>query len=325
MADLIKSFLFLLVYCLSVIEGEIRCYCNESGCVSTGYMCKSQLGTCYLQVTYSDGDEMPAFVHGCADKLSESILRTCTGSPVTEKENLNQNISDNSVESASNLYKVEISEDSVNNIKDNTVDPSQEPTITCCSNDMCNYRDSIDISIVIDTQSNDSAKRGNRGYFGTSSENKSFTSKNQIQNPQKDLWFKAAVIAVPIAGGFILILLVLLAVRMLRTDSRYHRRLIQIRRERSLTKAQLYVTDHFLDKSDKQNNLYSENHCHTNILPPKVTVNKGHRYERVDTDKNVNSCSDNVPKVHNHQKPQMPYSSYIVWGKPKNKDFATVV
>ena len=62
---------------------------------------------------------------------------------------------------------------------------------------------------------------------------------------ERDLWFKAAVIAVPIAGGFILVLLVLLAVRMLRTDSQQHRRLIQVRRERSLTKAQLYVTDHF--------------------------------------------------------------------------------
>lgn len=325
MADLMKSFLFLLVYCLSTIEGEIRCYCNESGCVSTGYMCKSQLGTCYLQVTYSETDAMPAFVHGCADKLAESILRTCTNSVVADNENPSQNISENSVESGSDLYKVEITESNVNNIVDNSVDPSQEQTITCCSNDMCNYRDSMDISIVIDTQSNDSAKRGNKGYLGTSSENKGFASKNQVENPQKDLWFKAAVIAVPIAGGFILVLLVLLAVRMLRTDSRYHRRLIQIRRERSLTKAQLYVTDHFIDKSDKQNKLYSENHCHNNISPPKCTVSNGHRYERVDTDKNINSCSENIPKVHSHKTPHLPYSSYIVWGKPENKDFATVV
>ena len=105
---------------------------------------------------------MPTVVHGCADKLTESILRTCTGSPITDDENekLNQNISENSVESASNLYKVEITESNVNNIIDNSVDPSLEPTVTCCSNDMCNYRDSVDISIVIDTQSNDSAKRG---------------------------------------------------------------------------------------------------------------------------------------------------------------------
>ena len=170
------------------------------------------------------------------------------------------------------------------------------------------------------------------GYSGTSSENKAISSKNEISNhPQKDLWFKAAVIAVPIAGGFILVLLVLLAVRMLRTDSRYHRRLIQIRRERSLTKAQLYVTDHFLDKSDKQNTVYSETHCHKNTSPPKVTIHNGNTYEQVNTDKNENTDksvnTETVPnaQIHHQPMPHLPYSSYIVWGKPKNNDFATVV
>ena len=84
---------------------------------------------------------------------------------------------------------------------------------------------------------------------------------------EKDLWFKAAVIAVPIAGGFILILLVLLAIRMLRNDSRRHRQLVQMR-HRSLAKAQLYVADHFCkretDKCPRQSlmtghaNPYSE-------------------------------------------------------------------
>ena len=74
-----------------------------------------------------------------------------------------------------------------------------------------------------------------------------YSRNGEREDDDRDLWFKAAVIAVPIAGGFILVLLVLLAVRMLRTDSQRHRRLIQVRRERSLTKAQLYVTDHFSD------------------------------------------------------------------------------
>ena len=133
------------------------------------------------------------------------------------------------------------------------------------------------------------------------------------------------MIAVPIAGGFILVLLVLLAVRMLRTDSRYHRRLIQIRRERSLTKAQLYVTDHFVDKSDQPNKLYSENHCHKNTSPPKVTVHNGNTYEQVNTDKNINHDSVPNAQIHPQQKPHLPYSSYIVWGNPKKNDFATVV
>jgi sensor c-di-GMP phosphodiesterase-like protein len=73
---------------------------------------------------------------------------------------------------------------------------------------------------------------------------------------EKELWFKAAVIAVPIAGGFILVLLVLLAVRMLRQDSKRHHRLMQMRNHRSLTKAQLYVTDHFyIDKNEKCSHL----------------------------------------------------------------------
>lgn len=78
-----------------------------------------------------------------------------------------------------------------------------------------------------------------------------YSRNGERDDDDRDLWFKAAVIAVPIAGGFILVLLVLLAVRMLRTDTQRHRRLIQVRRERSLTKAQLYVTDHFSDASGK--------------------------------------------------------------------------
>ncbi len=127
---------------------------------------------------------------------------------------------------------------------------------------------------------------------------------------QRDLWFKAAVIAVPIAGGFILILLVLLAIRMLRNDSRRHRQLMQMRRHRSLTKAQLYVADHFSDKLDrnvhfnaieKPNNLYKD----VNI---KVDYD-GHGYEKItDSSNHGGSCS-----------------SIIVWGKPGKAEPAAVV
>ena len=129
---------------------------------------------------------------------------------------------------------------------------------------------------------------------------------------QRVLWFKAAVIAVPIAGGFILILLVLLAVRMLRNDSRRHRQLLQMRRHRSLTKAQLYVADHFYcEKSDK--------HAHWNAMEKRNTIYKdvnvkvdynGHSYEKFsDSSQHGGSCS-----------------SIIVWGKPgKAEPSLTVV
>lgn len=55
---------------------------------------------------------------------------------------------------------------------------------------------------------------------------------SHVSSQQKELWFRAAVIAVPIAGGFILVLLVLLAVRLLRNDSLRHRHhLLHIREE----------------------------------------------------------------------------------------------
>lgn len=95
----------------------------------------------------------------------------------------------------------------------------------------------------------------------SSKEDSAIYSRNHHNNREedRDLWFKAAVIAVPIAGGFILVLLVLLAVHMLRRDSRRHRRLIQIRQERSLTKAHMYISEHFSSKSTKhQCSLFNE-------------------------------------------------------------------
>ena len=103
---------------------------------------------------------------------------------------------------------------------------------------------------------------------------------------QRDLWFKAAVIAVPIAGGFILILLVLLAVRMLRHDSRRHRQLMQLNRHsRSLTKAQLYVADHFYtcgETKDYADLNYNNRLTHSNIyVDPTLKANPAARYIRV--------------------------------------------
>ena len=125
------------------------------------------------------------------------------------------------------------------------------------------------------------------------------------------MWFKAAVIAVPIAGGFILVLLVLLAVRMLRTDSRRHRRLIQIRRERSLTKAQLYVTDHFSGKSEKCVPIFGDKQH--SVVCKDVGI-------KLDTDGTFFDKACDKAKIHKSTQP-----SIIVWGNSTHKDLATVV
>ncbi|WAR09839.1 BAMBI-like protein [Mya arenaria] len=121
---------------------------------------------------------------------------------------------------------------------------------------------------------------------------------DESNKAQKDLWFKAAVIAVPIAGGFILILLVLLAVRMLRTDSRQHKRLIQIRRERSLTKAQLYVTDHFIDREKDKNTCTIGQG--DSLTQPSNTIFTGHVNSAIhnNNSQNPNSKRETVHSTH---------------------------
>ncbi|XP_045168150.2 BMP and activin membrane-bound inhibitor homolog [Mercenaria mercenaria] len=346
----VKGLFFLLLYSVTSVDGEIRCYCNESGCVTTGYMCKSQLGMCYSHVKYKDSSMDPStstIVSGCADTLQEEPrIRTCAVSGVGNKMT-QTNVNATTVVKESNDVEiketvvVEPAKADINEINNN-VDPTKQELI-CCTLDMCNYRDSYELSVIIE-QAPD--RRGSTD--GISSKRTHETPK-----PQKDLWFKAAVIAVPIAGGFILILLVLLAVRMLRTDSRQHKRLIQIRRERSLTKAQLYVTDHFIDKDKSlvtnDNQIYSKNHSHAQChsqsskrdhnhshrhsnchhhhhkqCHPKVTTDReGHTYEQIvsqNSDTNSNACDHKCSSTRTS-----PYPSVIVWGKSNETDSADVV
>jgi hypothetical protein len=101
------------------------------------------------------------------------------------------------------------------------------------------------------------------------------------------LWFKAAVIAVPIAGGFILVMLIVLAVRMLRHDSRRHR---EYKHNQSLHKAQLYVADHFsntnhlLCPDDEYKTVIPQDQCvySTELLKPDVTYDsRGNSHCRI--------------------------------------------
>lgn len=134
---------------------------------------------------------------------------------------------------------------------------------------------------------------------------------------QRDLWFKAAVIAVPIAGGFILVLLVLLAVRMLRSDTRRHQQLMQIRRHRSLTKAQLYVADHFSvadSKSERSAQLNSSS-----------TTSEKHSSLYKDVNIHIDYGGQAYDKMSDNSLQDGSCNSVIVWGKSDKPDPATVV
>jgi len=90
--------------CLCVQHTEtVRCYCNEPACVSTAYICKSQVGLCFSQST---PDVATAVSHGCADSLSAHLLRACTKTD-TESHVIDQQ--------------------------------QQQQVVRCCAKDLCNY------------------------------------------------------------------------------------------------------------------------------------------------------------------------------------------
>ncbi|XP_068091818.1 BMP and activin membrane-bound inhibitor homolog [Hyperolius riggenbachi] len=88
------------------------------------------------------------------------------------------------------------------------------PKLECCHEDMCNYRGLHD---VLSHPKSETSGAGGR-YQHESTRN--LITKVQELNSSKELWFRAAVIAVPIAGGLILVLLIMLALRMLRSENK---------------------------------------------------------------------------------------------------------
>lgn len=104
------------------------------------------------------------------------------------------------------------------------------------------------------------------------------------------MWFQAAVIAVPIAGVLILIVLVLLAVRMLRSDTRSHNLAAA-----SATKAQLYDAYPSLPPYYPQYGLCAHNEAQTDCGVGGVGGGSGMiGYEKISSD-----CSSEFSSPHN--------------------------
>uniref|UniRef100_A0A8C7XLJ0 BMP and activin membrane-bound inhibitor homolog n=1 Tax=Oryzias sinensis TaxID=183150 RepID=A0A8C7XLJ0_9TELE len=83
--------------------------------------------------------------------------------------------------------------------------------LECCHDDMCNYRGLHDLA-----HTKDSAD----GRYQADGNNRNLVTRVQELGSAKEVWFRAAVIAVPIAGGLILVLLIMLALRMLRSENK---------------------------------------------------------------------------------------------------------
>ncbi|KAI9565579.1 hypothetical protein GHT06_009371 [Daphnia sinensis] len=52
-------------------KDELRCHCNLPVCVTTGYMCKSAMGTCFSEIV--DRSDLSRSRHGCLELLSRTI------------------------------------------------------------------------------------------------------------------------------------------------------------------------------------------------------------------------------------------------------------
>ncbi|KAG5850479.1 BMP and activin membrane-bound inhibitor (Xenopus laevis) homolog a [Anguilla rostrata] len=155
-------------------KGEIRCYCDATQCVATGYMCKSEQNACFTKLLDPQNTNSP-LTHGCLDPMV-NVADVC--SPRT----------------AGDLT-------------------GGSSKMECCHEDMCNYRGLHDLA----QNRGDSSDQGGR-YPPENGRN--LITRMQELASAKEVWFRAAVIAVPIAGGLILVLLIMLALRMLRSENK---------------------------------------------------------------------------------------------------------
>ncbi|XP_062844192.1 BMP and activin membrane-bound inhibitor homolog (Xenopus laevis) b [Trichomycterus rosablanca] len=176
MDRLVSIWLQLEIWAMAVLltRGEIRCYCDAPHCVATGYMCKSELNSCFTRILDPQSSKSP-LSHGCYDPLLNA------GAPCHAESG------------RATLYG--------------------PATLECCHEDMCNYKGLHDLT------------HGRGGSPGKSTRPQTEGGRQVVARVQeiptaKEVWFRAAVIAVPIAGGLVLILLITLALRMLRSENR---------------------------------------------------------------------------------------------------------
>ncbi|XP_035688850.1 BMP and activin membrane-bound inhibitor homolog [Branchiostoma floridae] len=178
-ASLLSPF-FLASLLVAVVKAEIRCYCNTPTCVTTGYMCKSELGICYSDLVGDYRKHSPP-EHGCIDHRPESRSPAlCPDGPADGHSR-------------------------------------DWPLVQCCREDMCNYNDLPGMTFQTSSDRTDHERRSDWSPVGPDE----LPSSSAI-------WFRAAVIAVPITGAVILSFLVFVAIRMLRNEDKRHRKRHQI-------------------------------------------------------------------------------------------------
>jgi hypothetical protein len=214
-----------LIILLTTSYGDIRCHCNQPICVRTGYMCKSTgaSAACFL--------EHSGYVN--VDGISDISRHGCI-------ELLPPQMRDMCVKNL-NLPPHHHSHRHHNN----------NQSIICCSEDMCNYVKNIDIiNVKTQPKSNDTQAVGT---YPSSSTN----------NLPNSVWFQVTVITVPIAGSIVLVILIFMATKVLRQDTKRQRQMSEIRKQRQF-KTHLLLNSG-LDAKQHNNHINQESSVGNNI------------------------------------------------------------
>uniref|UniRef100_A0A8C4X016 BMP and activin membrane-bound inhibitor homolog (Xenopus laevis) b n=2 Tax=Eptatretus burgeri TaxID=7764 RepID=A0A8C4X016_EPTBU len=168
---------------VALSKGDIRCYCDAPHCVVTGYMCKSPAAGCFSRPLRPAVTNSPR-THGCLESLGPSHA-SCQ------------------LDTLENRTEARV-------------------LLHCCQEDMCNYQDAHQ-----QLQLNDGREElwdSGRWVAETRAEPPARGPTVEEEDArEQDLWLRAAVIAVPVAGALVLVLLIGLALRLLRSEARRQR------------------------------------------------------------------------------------------------------
>ncbi|XP_043531127.1 BMP and activin membrane-bound inhibitor homolog [Chiloscyllium plagiosum] len=148
---------------------------------------------------YCDGPQCVATGYMCKSQLSACFTR------LLDPQNVNSPLLHGCMDTFSNTTEICQSQGSYHH-------KGHWSLLECCWEDMCNYKGLQEI--LLHSANSMSDRRANKWTSG----NRSQDSRQEVN--AKEIWFRAAVIAVCIAGAFILVLLVMLALRMLRSENR---------------------------------------------------------------------------------------------------------
>lgn len=199
----VNIFIAFFILAFRSVQGDIRCFCNDASCVNRSYMCKSIINKCFSLLTPDGASSSHRFIHGCADVISDQLRSAC-GTPEAGFELLHRREA---------------------NPAGSDVDDNFRSRIVCCEDDMCNYNAENAQPVVMHQASRPKINILNSfdGHKMTDRKTGSGAPETRLRNTNRSfefrqVWFRAAVIAVPIAGLLILIVLIVLAVRMLRGD-----------------------------------------------------------------------------------------------------------